>query len=133
MNEQIDNEKKLRIELKKLVTFGDYEETLKQSFGGFLQILEKCKSQNSTIDDFRILEHITETLSFEFRHLFDDIEEIRNCSDFHSESYRQKRIDILTNQKSYTNKHKLPGWYVDKLLVETHERIKKECSDLYKH
>jgi hypothetical protein len=133
MNEQIDNEKKLRIELKKLVTFGDYEETLKKTFDGFLHILEKCKSQKSNIDDFRVLEHITETLSFQFRHLNDDIEEIRNCSEFHSESYEQKRIDILTNQKSHTNKHTLPVWYVDKLLVETHERIKKECSDLYKH
>ena len=55
----IDNNKKTRIALKILVSFGDYQETLKQFFGGFLHLLEKCKSKDSTVGDFLMLEHMT--------------------------------------------------------------------------
>ena len=119
----IDNDKKTRIALKSLVTFGDYEETLKQSFGGFLNLLEKCKSKDSTVDDFRMLEHMTFQLQSDFLNLGEDINEILSSTGYESKTNTDEVSKVMNN--------KFPGWYVNKVLVETDERLSKEHTDLY--
>jgi len=130
MNEQIDNEKKLRIELKKLVTFGDYEEEVEKSYVAFTHILKKCQKSDATIDDFRMLGHISDQLQFKCMDLHMDIEKLMGVSEYHKESYTETCNEILGCKRM---EDKLPGWYIDKLLVETHERIKEESNEIYNH
>jgi len=119
----IDNDKKTRIALKSLVTFGDYEEQFDKSYQGFSHLLEKCKSKDSTVDDFRMLEHMTFQLQSDFLNLGEDINEILSSTGYESKTNTDEVSRVMSN--------KFPGWYVNKVLVDTDERLKKEHTDLY--
>ena len=72
---------------------------------------------------FHMLENMKFKLQNNIYNFWEEINEILSSTGYESKTNTDEVSKVMNN--------KFPGWYVNKVLVETNERLRKEHTDLY--